>query len=166
MAGTLYEQDFIGWTEQQARLLREAAARGVNLPLDWANLAEEIEDLGRNVARSVKSQMIRIIEHLFKMEYSDIVESRRGWTVSIENARREVALILQDDPGLRPRLPQMLEQSAPLGVRYAARELRNYGEGKAAALVVIQGPEHYTLDQILDEDWLPARPDMPALTRA
>ena len=34
-----YEADFFAWTQEQARLLRDRDARG----LDWENLAEEIE---------------------------------------------------------------------------------------------------------------------------
>ncbi|MFL5420976.1 MAG: DUF29 family protein, partial [Myxococcales bacterium] len=45
-AGELYEQDFLRWTEQQATALRRAG-KDSNLPLDWENLAEEIESLGK-----------------------------------------------------------------------------------------------------------------------
>jgi len=41
----LYEEDFVRWTEQQSSALRDAAGVGLNLPLDWGNLAEEIESL-------------------------------------------------------------------------------------------------------------------------
>ena len=167
MSGSdLYDQDFIGWTEQQARRLREAAARGVNLPLDWANLAEEIEDLGRNHAHAVKSHLARIVEHLLKLEYSPAAPPRDGWIDSIDDARSEIELYLQDDPGLRPRLPGLLTRAAPTGTKRAATALARHAESDAAARVRLAGPEHYTLDQVLDEDWLPARPDMPALTRA
>ena len=46
-AGELYDQDFLRWTEQQATALRRAA-KDSNLPLDWENLAEEIESLGKS----------------------------------------------------------------------------------------------------------------------
>ena len=48
----LYDEDFVRWTEEQAaalrraKSLRPAGSRGSNLPLDWENLAEEIESLG------------------------------------------------------------------------------------------------------------------------
>ena len=41
----LYEQDFVAWTEKQARELRELRANRWNGPLDLEHLAEEIEDL-------------------------------------------------------------------------------------------------------------------------
>ena len=44
---TLYERDFVRWTESQAAELRRAAETGTNLPLDWLRLAEEVEILGR-----------------------------------------------------------------------------------------------------------------------
>jgi Domain of unknown function DUF29 len=53
----LYDEDLVRWSEQQAAALRRAksmppAAAGVsNLPLDWENLAEEIESLGKNAIR-------------------------------------------------------------------------------------------------------------------
>ena len=45
-AGELYEQDFFLWTKEQAAALR--LAKNSNLPLDWENLAEEIESLGKS----------------------------------------------------------------------------------------------------------------------
>ena len=44
-AAQLYEEDFVRWTEEQSRALREAAGVVADLPLDWENLAEEIESL-------------------------------------------------------------------------------------------------------------------------
>ena len=44
-AARLYEEDFVEWAEQQSRALRDAAELSTNLPLDWENLAEEIEGL-------------------------------------------------------------------------------------------------------------------------
>jgi hypothetical protein len=43
-----YEQDFFAWTQEQARILRARGTRG----LDWDNLAEEIESMGRRPARA------------------------------------------------------------------------------------------------------------------
>ena len=40
----LYNHDFYAWTQQQAALLRDEKTQA----LDYANLAEEIESLGRS----------------------------------------------------------------------------------------------------------------------
>jgi len=42
----LYDYDFFLWTQEQAAALRRA--KDSNLPLDWENLAEEIESLGKS----------------------------------------------------------------------------------------------------------------------
>jgi predicted YcjX-like family ATPase len=42
----LHDEDFVAWSKEQAEALRAAARTGSNLAQDWANLAEEIEDLG------------------------------------------------------------------------------------------------------------------------
>ena len=70
----LYDQDFVRWTEEQAAALRRAksllpaATRGSNLLLDWENLAEEIESLGKSDRRELRSQITRVLRHLLKLE--------------------------------------------------------------------------------------------------
>lgn len=165
MAGDLYAEDFIAWTEQQARRLREVAVRGTNLGLDWDHLAEEVEDLGRNHRRATASQLLHIIEHLLKLEFSPAVAPRAGWIDSVLDARGEIELLLDDDPGLRPRLPEVLDRMKPLATRRAAAALAGHGEDEAAAAVRQAGADHYAPDQILG-DWFPARPDLPPPRRA
>jgi predicted YcjX-like family ATPase len=62
----LYDEDFVRWTEEQAAALRQA--KRSNLPLDWENLAEEIESLGRSDRRELRLQITRILRHLLKLE--------------------------------------------------------------------------------------------------
>src|SRR5439155_1413468 len=45
----LYDRDFFLWTQEQATALR--AVKDSNLPLDWDNLAEAIESLGKSDRR-------------------------------------------------------------------------------------------------------------------
>jgi hypothetical protein len=51
----LYDEDFVAWAQEQAAALRAAARAGSNLRLDWQNLAEEIEDLGKSVAHGLRA---------------------------------------------------------------------------------------------------------------
>ena len=69
-ATQLYERDFVRWTEEQSRALRDAAGIGTNLPLDWENLAEEIESLGQSQRHELRSRIAVILEHLLKLEHS------------------------------------------------------------------------------------------------
>jgi hypothetical protein len=155
----LYEQDFIGWTEQQARLLRQAAAAGSNLGLDWANLIEEVESLGRSEYRALASQVRRIMLHLLKLEFSTATNPRAGWEESVADARAEISSLLRSDPGLRPRLAGIIADEAPRAAKLAVAALRAHGEDPAALIACQRGGATHTQDQILG-DWLPERPDL------
>ena len=75
-AARLYDEDFVRWTEEQAAALREAAGLATNLPLDWENLAEEIDSLGRSQSRELRSRIAVVVEHLIKLENSPAIDPR------------------------------------------------------------------------------------------
>lgn len=152
----LYEQDFIGWTEQQARLLREAAATS-NLGLDWNNLVEEVEGLGRSQYDAVASQVRRVILHLLKLKFSAAMQPRAGWVGSVRQARAEIEARLETDPGLRPRLAGIIRREWPRATKLAAAELADFGEDAPAGQVRRHAKAALTQDQILG-DWLPEPP--------
>ena len=58
----LYEHDFFKWTVTQAQELRRTRPHG----LDWENMAEEIEGLGRSDRRSIESNLSVVLLHLLK----------------------------------------------------------------------------------------------------
>jgi hypothetical protein len=152
----LYETDFIGWTEQQARLLRAAAAQRTNLSLDWDHLAEEVEDLGRSYRRALASHVGTVIEHLLKLQFSPAPGPRIGWIETIGRARDEIEAWLSSEPGLRPRLPGIIAEEMDRGRRRAARSMDLHGEVNAAAAARLHDP-HYSEEQIIG-DWLPPAP--------
>jgi hypothetical protein len=51
-----YDTDVLLWSEHQASLLRRRAAGELvnDAELDWPNIAEEIESLGKSVARGAR----------------------------------------------------------------------------------------------------------------
>jgi hypothetical protein len=75
-AGALYEQDFFLWTKEQAAALR--LAKNSNLPLDWENLAEEIESLGKSDRRELRSQIRRILRHRLVPDWIGGDRHKRG----------------------------------------------------------------------------------------
>jgi hypothetical protein len=88
-AQSLYECDFFAWTQQQAELLRHAAARKPTSELDLRNLAEEIESLGKRDRRALASHIARIAEHLLKLHHSRAEEPRLAGKVrSTSTVRR------------------------------------------------------------------------------
>jgi hypothetical protein len=152
--GDLYETDFITWTEQQARVLREAAASRSNLALDWPNLIEEVEALGREHYRAVASQIRRIVAHLLKLEFSPATEPRAGWRTTVRNARAEIEGVLESDPGLKPRLADMIRKEAPRATKLAAEIMSDHGEDASGIMARLRAGAIYAPTQILD-DWFP-----------
>ena len=152
---SLYDEDFVAWTEQQAASLR-AAAHGTNQPLDWENLAEEIESLGRSDKREVRSQIYRIIWHLTKLRFSPAADPRRGWRASVTDARRQAEIVLADSPSLRPLLDQFVLEETPGAVKRAIFDLAEFGEVDRSAERTMR-QARYTADQVLG-DWFPPEP--------
>lgn len=155
-AAQLYEEDFVRWTEQQSRALREAARVGTNSPLDWENLAEEIESLGASQRRELRSRIAVILEHLMKLEHSPASDPRTGWMETISRERLNIEDLLQDSPSLRGELGLMIEKLKPRVARLATVSLFGYGE------TVKELPlPRYTEEQVLG-DWLPGDAPLPA----
>jgi hypothetical protein len=148
-----YEEDLFLWSQQQAAALREAARRGANLPIDWENVAEEIESLGRSDRRDAVSRICTIVEHLLKLEFGARAEPRRGWIVTVTRERAVLERILADSPSLRARAAELLAEVAPKAAEIAARSLEAYGEPDAAAAVRRVGAR-YGVDEVLG-DWFP-----------
>jgi len=149
---SLYDTDFFAWTEEQAAALRDAARLGANIPLDWENLAEEIESLGLSVRRELRSRIGVIMEHLLKLEHSGARDPRAGWMDTVERERLEVERLLDENPSLRPRLGDVIAKEASHACRLAARSLARHGEASAAAVAQL-GAAPYTEEQVLGDWW-------------
>jgi hypothetical protein len=103
----LYERDYYGWVQVQVDALRQHRIEDV----DWENVAEEIEDLGESQKHSVESQMVRVLEHLLKLEHAGATmrgNNARGWQLSVKDARLVVRQLIEQNPSLRPQLAEML----------------------------------------------------------
>ncbi|MFZ4664538.1 MAG: DUF29 domain-containing protein, partial [Caldilineaceae bacterium] len=82
---TLYEKDFVAWTQAQADLLRQAQFN----QLDIANLVEEIEDMGKNRQRELSSRLQVLLSHLLKWQYQPERRSP-SWEIPIQLQRAEI----------------------------------------------------------------------------
>lgn len=125
---TLHDKDFLAWSKQQAEALRAAAQIGAKQLIDWENLAEEIEDLGRSQRSSVASHIMRIIQHLVKLDHSPAVEPRRGWCKTIRLARLQVEKRLEDNPSLKPELGRIVDEETRRGIESAIADFEEHGE--------------------------------------
>src|SRR6516164_5872625 len=159
----LYDQDFVRWTEEQAAALRQAKSQslagteGSNLPLDWENLAEEIESLGKSDRRELRSQITRVLRHLLKLEATPAAEPRAGWRATINEARTEIEGLLEDSPSLRRETQALIKKQIRAAARLAADDLMQHGEQIGAIRARFEG-DAYTEEQVLG-DWFPDGPD-------
>ena len=66
------EQDYYLWTQAMAKALNERDYSSI----DWDNLIEEIEDMGRSQKRASESLLMRLTEHLLKLKYWELEKER------------------------------------------------------------------------------------------
>jgi Domain of unknown function DUF29 len=149
MAG-LYDEDLLLWSEEQARALRSAAHSGANLPIGWENVAEQIESLGKSLARELASRVSTILINLMKLEASPAAEPRIGWTETIREQRDQIERVLKEAPSLRQAIPDIIMEELDVARKRVRASLADYSEQPAVDL----GQLAYTTEQALGP-WLP-----------
>ncbi|GAB6843622.1 hypothetical protein HNR00_001147 [Methylorubrum rhodinum] len=144
--GTAYEHDFYTWTQEQGARLRAGDVSG----LDFANLAEEVESLGRSQFDSLVSLWCIVLLHMLKYDHQP-GRRTRSWLISIRTHRNRAEDILADNPGLKGRLAE--------AVGRAYRDAR-LDASKETRLALKNFPQicPYTLDDIRSRPF-PVDPD-------
>ena len=143
---SLYDTDILAWSRQQTDLLRRmAAGEGVNDKVDWSNVIEEIDSVGRSELRAVASALKNAMQHKLYLLGWPNAQAARHWQVEIrtqlaqahkdyrESMRREIEPELSD-----------LYRLARLGV-----EGHVLDEGPPVLVLPDQCP--WTLDELLSE---------------
>ncbi|RLJ71395.1 uncharacterized protein DUF29 [Hydrogenivirga caldilitoris] len=106
----LYDKDFPRWVDINLQLLKEKAYDLV----DWENLLEEIEDMGRRYLDTCISYLAIILEHLYKWDnFKNLVgtDGGRSWIRSVENSRTRIRAMLKEYPSLRNKLSEEIERA-------------------------------------------------------
>lgn len=117
MSANLHDEDFYGWTEQQAGLIRQGRAAD----LDLEHLLEEIESMGASERNQLQSRLKVLLCHLLKWQYQPAYRSR-SWNATIEEQRLSLLGLIEDNPSLKPILPERLLKAYPQGVLLAVKE--------------------------------------------
>jgi hypothetical protein len=141
----LYEEDFPLWAERQGALLR--ARRFKELDLD--NLIEEVDALARKDRREVESRAELILIHLLKLTYSPALEPRAGWVRTILGQRRAIGRMLTAT--LRKHLEEQLIELYAQARRMVVIAM----ETDAIEPEVLPPECPYSLDEVLEAEWLP-----------
>ncbi|MDJ0680442.1 MAG: DUF29 domain-containing protein [Xenococcaceae cyanobacterium MO_167.B52] len=114
-----YQTDFYAWTQQQAELLRNKKIE----QLDWSNLAEEIEDMGRSEKRQLESRLEVLIMHLLKWQFQPNLRSR-SWQLTIKEQRLRLEKLLAENPSLKSKLTDTKEKVYPLNESFLTQGQR------------------------------------------
>lgn len=142
----LYEKDYYLWLETTVAQLQCNNMEAVDLE----HLIEELESLGKREKRTISSYLMRLCEHLLKIQYWDAERERclRGWNTEITNFRIEIAEELDSSPSLKLFLEENFVKQYRNG-RKLFLKASELDEG-----LIPDFPE-FTLEEALDENWLP-----------
>ena len=99
----LYESDILIWSGRQAELLRRlAAGERVNDQLDWENVIQEIEGVGREQLHAVESLLLQALAHMLKAQGWPLARDVENWRADARGFRAQAANRFA--PSMRQRL--------------------------------------------------------------
>ncbi len=139
----LYELDFYGWTQQQAKFLQEGKWDCLDIP----NLIEEIESLGKQQRQELRSRLGILLGHLLTWEFQPDHRSR-SWLATIREQRRQIGRVLKENPSLRPYLQEAIEDAYQSGLNLAISET-------SLSYKVFPQECPYSPEQMFDSDFFP-----------
>lgn len=147
---SLYDTDYQLWIDQTIAQLKAQEFREIDLE----NLIEEIESLGRSEKHAISSYLMRLCEHLLKIKYweSERETCFRGWDIEVANFRLLIQELLETSPSLKSFLQDIFSKQYKNG-----RKLFLKASQLSDKLVPVE--PWFTLEQALDEDWLPSQPE-------
>lgn len=144
----LYDRDFYEWIQLNVDLLR----RGCVERADLAHIAEEMEGLANRDRRAVANRLIVLVMHLLKWKYQPdkrySPSGRSSWLSTVMEQRRRIEQILEESPSLKP-----FTASALVKNYHHAAQLASLQTG--IPLGQFPGECPFTLDQVLDDEFLP-----------
>jgi len=102
----LYEKDFYSWANEQAGLLRA----GRLSEADIGHIAEEIESMGKTEKRELINRLTVLFTHLLKWQFQPALRGK-SWSATIRVQRNALARHLRDNPGLKGKLAEAIDEA-------------------------------------------------------
>jgi len=139
----LYDVDDAQWLEEMVCLLKRHQFQ----QLDLDNLIEELEDFGREKRNSVASLLEQIIRHLLLLQY---------WTTEAEyNAVHWQEEIYTFRTQLGRKITTNLSNYLEKELNSIYQDALGFVKIKTMSTVTFPAQCPYSLEQLLDRDWLP-----------
>ena len=143
----LYETDYLAWIELTVAKLRSPDLAKLNPDIDWENLIEEIEDMGKSSRHGLKSNLRIVLLHLLKWQYQSDRRSR-SWQSSIIEHRLRIYDAFAESPSLKRYFAEVFNDAYAGAIQLASSE---------TGLTQKTFPKvcPYSQNQVLDADFLP-----------
>lgn len=140
----LYDIDDSQWLEETVKLIKNRQFK----ELDLENLIEELEDLGREKKNAVASLLEQVIRHLLLLQYwtSESDYNAVHWQEEIYTFRIQ----------LRRRLTTNLRNYLDSELDSIYKDALGFVKIKTQNSVRFPPECPYSLDQLLDIEWLPS----------
>ncbi|UGS09489.1 DUF29 domain-containing protein [Microcystis aeruginosa] len=143
----LYDQDFVLWASKTAELLKLKKFDEV----DWENLIEEVECMGKSDRRAVESLLTQLIEHQFKLAYHKSERERErnvcNWVGEIASFRTQLGEWLETTT-LSNHARDYFQKA------YSnARKILIQAKTVTGDAIPVEPP--FSLEQVLDGEWFP-----------
>jgi Domain of unknown function DUF29 len=101
-----YDADFYKWTKNQAKFLKKREFS----KLDLDHLIEEIESLGRSEKRTLKSYVELLLMYKLKIKFQPRKHTI-SWDLSVKEANHKAQTTLQENPSLKPKLKDIVNDA-------------------------------------------------------
>jgi hypothetical protein len=138
-----YQEDYYGWLQENAQLIREKNFSEI----DAENIAEELESIGKSEKRDLSNRLTVLLMHLLKWQHQSVKRST-SWRNTIAVQRIDIRELLEDSPSLKNEI------SDKIAIAYEKAKLAAEIEtGIEKQNFPAQCP--FSLEQILDESFLP-----------
>jgi predicted unusual protein kinase regulating ubiquinone biosynthesis (AarF/ABC1/UbiB family) len=104
----LYEEDFNLWIEETCKAIQNRDFKN----MDWDNLLDEIDDMGKSEKRSLESYLQRLIEHILKLRYWDLEKERnfKHWKSEVVNFRNLIKRLLKRNPSFNQYMKDVYQE--------------------------------------------------------
>jgi hypothetical protein len=119
---TLYEQDYCLWLSQTIAHLRSQHFSEI----DWENLIEELEALGRSERQQLRNRLNTLLEHLLKRIYVDLPDEFNGWERTIREQRKQIIWLLSDSPSLKSVWDESFDTACQFALKDVAKDYPRY----------------------------------------
>ncbi|MCA2590242.1 DUF29 domain-containing protein, partial [Microcystis aeruginosa CS-558/01A06] len=115
--------------------------------LDLEHLIEELEDLGKEKKNAVASLLEQVIRHLLLLQYwtKETEYNTINWQEEIYNFRTQ----------LRRKMTANLRNYLEEELNYIYEDALGFVKIKTANTMIFPSQCPYSLEQLLDRDWLP-----------